>query len=173
AALAGTGAAAVTAAAATTATISTTTTLQTLAMTTLQKIIVTCAIAAAVGVAVYQSRQASEARDQYQKLQSQQAAATAATTAEIQKLKKERDATKERVATLTDKLAKAEKNPMEVVALRGQVGVLREEKASIASKSALSKITSDPATRKLIRETQKMGMSALFGDLTKRLNLTK
>jgi len=49
--------------------------------------------------------------------------------------------------------------------------VLREEKDTIGKKSPLNKLTADPATRKIMREQQKMGMKVLFGDLVKNLKL--
>ena len=49
--------------------------------------------------------------------------------------------------------------------------MLRQEKAEIGSKSALSKITADPETRKAMREQQKLGMSFIYGGLVKRLKL--
>ena len=55
--------------------------------------------------------------------------------------------------------------------LRGQVGVLRQEKADLGKASALSKITADPATRKAMRDQQKMGMQAIYGELTGRMKL--
>jgi hypothetical protein len=55
--------------------------------------------------------------------------------------------------------------------LRGEVGSLIRENKAAGEKSALNKITSDPASRKAMRETQKMGMAALYGDLTRRLAL--
>jgi len=63
------------------------------------------------------------------------------------------------------------KSPSEVLKLRGQVGVLRQEKADMGNKSAASKITADPETRKIMREQQKMGMSRIYADLVKRLKL--
>ena len=53
--------------------------------------------------------------------------------------------------------------------LRGQVGVLRQEKADIGSKSGLSKVTADPEARKVMREQQKTGMSSIYSGLAKRL----
>jgi hypothetical protein len=46
----------------------------------------------------------------------------------------------------------------------------REQKAA-GEKIALSKITSDPASRKAMREQQKMSMGALYGGFAKRLGI--
>jgi transcriptional regulator with GAF, ATPase, and Fis domain len=59
-----------------------------------------------------------------------------------------------------------------VLKLRGEVGVLRQEKAIADSQSAVSKLTANPETRKAMRDQQKRGMSAIYSDLAKRLKLT-
>jgi RNA polymerase sigma factor (sigma-70 family) len=155
---------------ATTATVTaaTATTIETIAMTTLQKILVTTALVAAAGVALYEARQVSSLRQQNQSLQQQQAPLAG----QIEKLQTERDTAAKRLANATEELATVKQRPTEVFKLRSQVGMLRQEKDAIVSKSALSKITADPETRKMIREQQKMGMSAIYGDLTKRMKLT-
>ena len=145
----------------------TSTTIQAIAMTTLQKLIVTAAFISAVGVAFYESRQVARLREQNQSLREQHAPLAG----QIELLQRDRDTATRQIAALTEKLASTNKNPSEVLKLRGQVGVLRQEKAEIGSKSALSKITADPETRKAMREQQKMGMGALYGDFVKRLKL--
>lgn len=149
-------------------TFTVTSTIPTIAMTTLQKITVTAALAAAVGVAVYEARQVAALHEQNQALQQQQTALAG----QIEQLQRERDTAKQRLTSVSGELAAAKKSPSEVLRLRGQVGVLRQEKAEIGSKSALSKITADPESRKMMREQQKMGMSFLFTDLVKNLKLT-
>ena len=145
----------------------TATTINTIAMTTLQKIIVTTAIATAVGVAIYEARQTAGLRVENQRLQQQ----LAPLAGQLQQLQRERDRATNRVAAVAEELASVKKQPTEVFELRGQVGVLRQEKDAIGSKSALSKITADPATRKVMREQQKMGMSFIYAELTKSLQL--
>ena len=136
-------------------------------MTTLQKTIVTAAFISAVGVAFYEARQVARLREENRSLQQQHAPLAS----QIEQLQRNHDAATRQIAALTDKLASTNKSPSEVLKLRGQVGVLRQEKAEIGSKSALSKITADPETRKAMREQQKMGMSFIYGDLVKRLKL--
>ena len=87
-------------------------------------------------------------------------------------MQRERDAATNRLASLADELAKVKKNPSEVLKLRGEVGALRQEKAIAGSQSALNKLTANPETRKALRDQQKMGMTAIYSDLAKRLNLT-
>ncbi len=136
-------------------------------MTTLQKAIVTTALVAAAGVAFYEARQVSELRAENQRLQQQ----LTPLLAQVQQLQRQRDTVTNRLASVSAELSNVSKQPTEVHKLRGQVGVLRQERDAIGSKSALSKVTADPETRKAMREQQKVGMSMLFADLTKRLQL--
>ena len=130
-------------------------------MTTLQKTIITAALAVVAGTGIYEAHQASNLRHQVQdQVQS------------LQQLQRERDDATNRLASLADELAKVKKNPSEVLKLRGEVGALRQEKAIAAGQSALNKLTANPEARKALRDQQKMGMTALYSDLAKRLNLT-
>jgi RNA polymerase sigma factor (sigma-70 family) len=141
---------------------------KTIAMTTIQKTIVAAALAAAVGTGVYAVRQGAQLRGQIRTLEEQQAPLTA----QIQQLQRERDDATNRVVALAEELAGAKKNPTEVLKLRGEVGALRTEKSIAGSKSALSKITADPESRKVMRDQQRMGMGAIYSELAKRLELT-
>lgn len=143
-------------------------------MTTLQKTVVNAVLLAAViallaaGVVMRkQARQVTVLREQIQALQQ----AHAALGEKFAQAQRERETATNRVAALTDELASVKKQPTEVFKLRGEVGALRQEKAAIGSKSALNKITADPETRKLMREQQKMGMTAIYTELLKRLKL--
>ncbi len=144
-----------------------TTTLKAIAMTTLQKVAVTTALAAAVGVALYEARQLTALREENQRLHQQ----LVPLTAQVQQLQHERDRATNRLSAVSTELATVSKQPTEVFKLRGQVGVLRQEKDAMGSKSALSKITADPETRKVMREQQKAGMGFLYAELAKRLQL--
>jgi RNA polymerase sigma factor (sigma-70 family) len=151
------------------ATVTTTTTIQTIAMTTLQKIAVTTTLVAAVGALIYETRQIASLQEQNAAYIKQQAALVG----QIKELQSERDTAKKRQVALAEELAKVKQpqNDTEVLRLRGQVGVLKQEKATIGQKSPLNKITADPATRKLMRDQQKMGMTMLYSDLVKNLKL--
>jgi RNA polymerase sigma factor (sigma-70 family) len=116
----------------------------TIAMTTLQKVIVGTTIALIAGAGIYEAHQASQLRNQVQNLQQEKAPLEA----QIQQLQQERDDATNRLAGLRDELAAAKKSPAEVVKLRGEVGQLRRENADINSSSALSKITATPESRK-------------------------
>jgi RNA polymerase sigma factor (sigma-70 family) len=141
---------------------------KTIAMTLLQKTVVTAALAIVAGVAIYQAHQASQLREQNQALQQQ----LAPLADQLQQLQHERDQASNRLAGMSEELALAKKNPSDVLKLRGEVTTLRKEKSESEGQSAVSKLTADPATRKSLRETQKMGMTAIYADLAKRLNLT-
>ena len=134
---------------------------KTIAMTTLQKTLITTTLAVVAGAGIYEAHQASNLRNQVQDQ-----------VQNLQQLQRERDNATNRLASLADELAKVKKNPSEVLKLRGEVGALRQEKAIAGSQSALNKLTANPETRKALRDQQKMGMSAIYSDLVKRLNLT-
>jgi len=74
---------------------------KTIAMTTLQKTLITAVIAAAVGAGIYQARQNSRLRGQVQSLQQQQAPLTE----QIQQLTRERDDAIKRLANFSAKPA--------------------------------------------------------------------
>jgi len=66
----------------------------------------------------------------------------------------------------------------ELLRLRGEVGRLTSENAKATAEarsrpSALSGITANPETRKMLRAQQKMGMSAIYGGFAKSMSLTK
>ena len=141
---------------------------KTIAMTTLQKTVITAALAVVAGAGIYEAHQASTLRSQVQNLQQQQAPLAD----QLRQLQRERDDAMNREASLADELAKVQKNQSEVLKLRGVVGALSQEKAVAGSQSALNKLTANPETRKAMRDQQRMGMSNIYSDLVKRLNLT-
>jgi len=141
---------------------------KTIAVTTLQKVLVTATVAVLAGAGIYEARQAALLRSQNQALLQQQAPLTG----QLQQLQKERDDATNRIASLAAELATAKKHPSEVLKLRGEVGALRQENKLAGEKSAISKITSDPATRQALRNQQKMAMSGVYKDFSKKLNLT-
>jgi RNA polymerase sigma factor (sigma-70 family) len=161
AALAGTAVTALTAATATKA----------IAMTLLQKTAVTAALAIVAGVAIYQAHQASQLREENQALRQQ----LAPLSDQLQQLQQERDKASNQIAGMSEELAAAKKNqnPSDVLKLRSEVTTLRKEKSESDGQSAVSKLTADPATRNTLRTTQKLGMTAIYADFAKSLNLTK
>jgi len=163
AALAGT-ATSLTATAATATTSTLVTATKIITMTTLQKLIITATVAVLVGAGLYEAHQASQLRQQVQALQPSATALAA--------MRRERDDATNRLAAASSELAALKKSPPEVLKLRGEVGSLRQEKSIIASKSPISKITADPELRKNLRAQQKIGMTAIYAELAKKLNLS-
>jgi RNA polymerase sigma factor (sigma-70 family) len=108
--------------AATTSTLIAATT-KTIAMTTLQKTLVTATVAVLVGAGIYEARQAAHLRDQVQTLQQQQAPLAE----HFQQLQNNFADATNRLADLTEELAKASKNNSELLRLRGEVGLLRRQ----------------------------------------------
>src|SRR5215471_1469879 len=144
---------------------------KTVAMTTLQKTIITAVAGMAVVAGLYQAREISNLREQVQTLQNQQAQQTGISN-QVEALRRERDRATNALAAAIAEKAELKNNPYEVLKLRGEVGRLRQENASIGSKSGLSKVTANPESRKMLRDQQKFGMSAIYKGLAKQLNLT-
>ena len=107
------------------ATSATATAIKTIAMTTLQKILITATITAAVGAGIYEACQASTMRSQNQTLQQQQAPLAE----QIQQLQRERDNATKRLAELQaeNEQLKSNRNTAELLKLRGEVARLRNE----------------------------------------------
>ena len=111
--------------AATTSTLIAATT-KTIAMTTLQKTLVIATVVVLAGAGIYEARQAAQLRDQVQTLQQQQAPLVE----QIQQLQSEHDDATNRLAGLREELALANTNKLELLRLRGEVGVLRRQLTS-------------------------------------------
>ena len=111
-----------------------------IAMTLFQKTLITATVTVIVGAGVYQAHQAAQLRQQVQTLQQQQAPLTA----HIRQLQQERDNATDQVATLTEKVAKANNNDLELLKLRGEVGVLRQQ-LSQYSAAAPARVQTKPA----------------------------
>src|SRR5208282_3646478 len=147
---------------------------KTIVMTTLQKTIVTAALAAAVGTGIYAVHQSSRLHDQIQSLQQQEAPLTA----QIRQLEQERDQASSQLAALREENArlKSGSNTAELLKLRGQVGTLRQQAANQAKSnqptSGLDKIMSDPAMKEYLRHAQMEKIRSMYADLFKELKLT-
>ena len=117
-------AAAITAAALSGTTITTTAVIaatKAIAMTTLQKTIITTALAVAVGTGIYEARQAANARAEDTNAQQQQAPLTE----QIQQLQRERDETARQLASLREDNERLNRDTGELLRLRGEIGQLR------------------------------------------------
>lgn len=138
-------------------------------MTTLEKIVLAAAVAAVIGTGIFAARQNSQLRTQIQALQAQQEPLTL----QIQELQKERADYTNRLALLAAENADLKKRPAEVLRLRGEVTRLHQENVSARTNSAFGKIAADPETRKMIRDQQKLGMTIIYADFIKSMNLPK
>jgi RNA polymerase sigma factor (sigma-70 family) len=96
-----------------------------IAMTTLQKTLITAAIAAAVGTGIYEAHQVSSLRSQNELLQQQQSPLAE----QIRQLQRERDDVAKRLAALQAENAqlKSNQNTAELLKLRGEMTRLRAE----------------------------------------------
>jgi RNA polymerase sigma factor (sigma-70 family) len=153
-------------------TISTTTAISkaiTITMTATQKVTVTVLVAGAIGFGVYEAFQASSLRGQVQRQQMEQAALTN----QVQELQVQHDRAKKQVAALITENAVKKPVTNETFKLRGEVSQLRREKTELGSTSGLSKVTANPEARKMMREQQKMGMTALYQGFSRNAKLTE
>jgi RNA polymerase sigma factor (sigma-70 family) len=99
-----------------------------IAMTTLQKTVITAAFAAIVGTGIYEARQAANARAEVQTLQQQQAPLID----QIKQLQSERDDATNRLASLAD----GKRSETELLKLRDEVTRLRMESQEVAKLKA-------------------------------------
>lgn len=142
-------------------------------MTATQKLAVTAFIAAgAIGVGIYEALQVHSLRGQIEILQRQQQDHVALSN-QVQELQVQRDRAKNQVAALIAENAARKPAPNEALKLRGEVSQLRREKTELGSTSGLSKVTANPEARKMMREQQKMGMTALYQGFALDAKLTE
>jgi len=144
---------------------------KTIAMTTLQKIGITTLAAGALIVGVYQARQVSKLRQQVQTLQVQQEEQVALSN-RVQALQAERDRATNALAELAAESATRKKGTNEALKLRGEVGRLRQENATLGASSPLSKLTATPEAREIVRGQQKFGMGLLYKGLAESAKLS-
>jgi hypothetical protein len=94
-----------------------------IAMTTLQKALVTVTIAIAVGFGAYEASQTSRLRGEVRTLQQQQAPLAE----QLQQWQRERDEATNRLAALAEELANTKHNAAELLRLRAEVTQLRTD----------------------------------------------
>ena len=106
--------------------------LKTLAMTTIQKTLITATLIASVGTGLYEAKENAQARAEVRTLQQQQSPLAE----QIRQMQAEWDKATNTIAGLREELAKNEKNNSELLKLRGLVGVLQSQlaKGSVAKK---------------------------------------
>jgi RNA polymerase sigma factor (sigma-70 family) len=93
------------------------------AMTTIQKITVTAALTVSAGFGFYEAKEAANARAEMRTLQQQQSPVAG----QIQQLQHERDEAINRLAGMADELAQANRNHLDWLKLRGEIGMLRQQ----------------------------------------------
>jgi len=98
---------------------------KTIAMTALQKTAITAAIALAAAGGLYEARQAAQLREQNQALQQQRISLAD----QLQQLQRQRDDATNRLVSLyaQNERIKSGQNTRELLKLRGEVGLMREE----------------------------------------------
>jgi hypothetical protein len=107
-------------------------------MTTIQKIAVTAALTVSVGVGIYQAKEAAKARTEVQTLQQQQEPLAE----QVRQLQKDLATANNRPSDAAGDLSKINGNNLELLKLRGEVGVLRRQ--------------TDDANHKAMRAEQKL-----------------
>jgi Tfp pilus assembly protein PilF len=98
---------------------------KTIAMTTLQKSLVTVTVAVLAGAGIYEARQAAQLRDQVETLHLQQAPLAE----RVRQLQAEREMATHTIAWQKQELAQNEKNNSELLKLRGEIGMVRNQLA--------------------------------------------
>jgi RNA polymerase sigma factor (sigma-70 family) len=155
-----------------TATAATTT--KVIAMTTLQKALISAVVIVAAGAGIYQARQASHLREQVETLRQQQSPVAE----RIQHLQQERDEVAGRLAALQEENAQLKQGQKlaELMKLRGEVGVLRQSLSSATASNApamgIAKLMNDPAMKEYIRQVQLRTVKERYAPLFKELKLT-
>jgi RNA polymerase sigma factor (sigma-70 family) len=119
---------------------------KTVAMTTLQKTIVIGVLAAAVGAGIYEARQTANARTELQTLQQQQTQLTG----QIEQLRNERDDATNRLTLLADEVSRLDRNNVELLKLRGEVGLLRQQLAKSSPAIAATQLTTASSAAPLV-----------------------
>jgi len=144
-------------------------------MTTLQKTIVVASLAIAAGTGIYAVHQNLQMHRERQALQHERVPLTA----QIQQLEQESNQASQKLAALQEENSrlKSGQTANELLKLRGQVGVLRQQAAASEAKGAspttgLAKLMSDPAMKAYIRQAQIEKIRSMYTDLFKELKLT-
>jgi len=122
-----------------------------IAMTTLQKTVITAALAAAVGTGIFEAHQVAQLREQNQMLQQQQTSLAG----QIRQLQRERDDATNQLAGLLAENAQLQSssNEIELLKLRGEVGVLRAQLAGAklpAARPDPAALSSSPANNQVM-----------------------
>ncbi len=142
------------------ATTTTATAAKAIAMTTLQKTLLTATIAITAGAGIFQAHEASRLRDQAQTLQKQH-------TEQIQQLQGERDQAAGQLAALREDVVRLNRNADELLRLRGEVTRLRQQASEI---TALRTENNQLRNRATVRQAEPSTTSPAAEDPVKQLN---
>jgi RNA polymerase sigma factor (sigma-70 family) len=112
------------------ATAATATATKAIAMTTIQKALVTATVAVLAGAGIYEARQASQLRDQVRTLQQLQAPLAE----QVQQLTKDHEDAARQLTALRDDNERLNRNTAELLRLRGEVGLLKREQSQASQK---------------------------------------
>jgi RNA polymerase sigma factor (sigma-70 family) len=96
---------------------------KTIAMTTLQKTLITITIAASAGTGIYEASQVAHLRHEFQTLQQQQTPLAE----QIQQLQRERDSATNQLAAMADEISTVDRDRAELLRLRSETGMLRQQ----------------------------------------------
>jgi RNA polymerase sigma factor (sigma-70 family) len=127
---------------ATLATTTTATVTKAIAMTTLQKTLVTATFAVLAGAGLYEARRTVQLRDQLQRIQQQQTPMAE----QIRQLQAQRVDDSNTIARLSEELAKKDANNLELLRLRGQASQMRsslQEYARLKAKEQTAELGTD------------------------------
>jgi RNA polymerase sigma factor (sigma-70 family) len=134
-------------------------TLKTIAMTTLQKTLITSVITVAVGSGIYEAHRAAALQTQVRTLRQQQD--------QLQQLQRERDQANQQLAALRDENDRLNRNTDELLKLRGEVALLQRHPSVPADTAgspdvpAETPVNSGPSPEDLGREA---GLAVVRGD---------
>ena len=126
---------------------------KTLTMTTIQKTLITTAIAVAVGTGIYEARKASRLQEQTQALQQQQDSMAE----QNRQLQKERDEAARKLAEARQAIGEAGAVPRELLKLRAEVTKLRGDSQELAQlKSAIMNDPTESAAKSWLDRVSKL-----------------
>jgi archaellum component FlaC len=126
------------------------TTAKTIAMTTLQKAIITGTVVAAVGAGIYEARQSNSLRSQVQRLQQRQTTLSE----QIQQLTSEGENATRRLGALRDENESLTQNTAELLKLRSEVTRLKNEAQNLTQARRAEDSTAESARAMVNRVNQ-------------------
>lgn len=128
---------------------------KTIAMTTIQKVLITATAAVLAGAGIYEARHAAQLRDQVLTLQQQQAPLVE----QNQRLQLEQSDVTNQLSDLSNELATVNQNNLELLRLRNEVGALRQQTNLLANlqppptpkATPTNTLTDDKSSHELVR----------------------